>query len=170
MKLVKILCLLSPFIFFGCTADTVVKPKQDTVEKVKQKQSEVEPNIPSYDSPKVAINQSKYSPFFAYDSRESEGGSYIEPATGGSLILQNGCLLLLQGSELKVPVFPNEKSSWDAINKEMILNGTRIPLNKPFVAAGIEYKNPNLSEFKKVADPVCAENKKFELIFGGLMF
>lgn len=106
MKLVKILCLLSPFILFGCTADTVIKPSQDTVEKVEQ--SEVEPNIPSLDLPKVTNNQSKYSPFFAYDSRES-GDSYIEPATGGSLILQNGCLFLLQGSELKVPVFPSEK-------------------------------------------------------------
>ena len=168
MKLVKTLCLLSPFIFFGCTAETVVKPRQDTVEKIKQ--GEVAPNVPSHDSAKVATNQSKYSPFFAYDNRESEGDSYIEPATGGSLILQNGCLFLIQGSELKVPVFPSEKSSWDAINKEMILNGTRIPLNKPFVAAGIDYKNPELSELKKVADPVCAENKKFVLIFGGLTF
>ena len=185
MNDLKKLLVLLPLVMYGCTTETITQPKESSaISKHKLNQSNsIAKEASTYKLQEENIEKRKNSKsqvveapmkvqatnhFFAYDSSIRDSNSEIEPATGGVLFMENNCILLRQGSTIKVPVFPSENSEWNASKNQMTINGFILPLGTEFTATGGQYESYDISKFKKVGNLSCIGNKPLEHISGSI--
>ncbi len=151
---------LVPLIFItlstitGC-ANTDTTHKNGIYEDIKAKS--ITKQIEDFEDTNVS---EVYAPFFTYSYSP---GMEIQPATGGTLVMQNGCLLLQNGEELSVPVFPHSVTSWDEKKQILNANGVEIALNTRLFTNGplgtYQYDDDFNFEFVQEADRACLQDK-----------
>ena len=111
----------------------------------------------------------KYAIFFTYPY---EHGPEIEPGTGGTLVMKDGCLLILSGDRFDVPVFPHGITTWNENTQILTANGIDIPLNTEFFTNGPleggKYDPSYDYNFEQQANPKCLENRY--IVFLGSQF
>ncbi len=94
---------------------------------------------------------------------------HIQPATGGILIEEDGCLLVQSGSEKYVPIFPDNATTWNEETKTLTSMGKEIKLGDSFIFAGGSSDNVKRYgglNFIKKADPKCTKNRHYMKFWG----
>lgn len=148
------LIFISLSIITGCT-------NTDTTHK-----NEIHENIEAQNIAKQIENSNDtnisevHAPFFTYPYSP---GFEIQPAISGTLIMQNGCLLLQNGEELSVPVFPDGVTSWNKEKQVLTANGVEIPLNTTLFTNGplgqYEFSDSLHFEFVQKGDNKCLQDR-----------
>lgn len=121
-------------------------------------------------NPKVSVNnieydKKSYSPFFTYPYQH---GAEIQPATGGTLVIKEGCLLLQSGDKLDVPIFPHGITVWNEETQILTANGVDIPINTDLFTngpiGGGQY-NPNYDYgFEQQGDLKCLKDRYIQFL------
>ncbi len=121
-------------------------------------------------NPKVSVDnieydQKSYAQFFTYPYKS---GMEIQPATGGILVMKDGCLLLQSGDKLDVPIFPHGITTWNEEAQVLTANGIEIPINtKLFTNGPLNAGNYDPTYdygFKQQADPKCLEGRYIQFL------
>ena len=157
-KLLLTLTTMS-LVLIGCSNNTNLSPAADANNQ----------NI-SIPNPKVSVDnieydQKSYAQFFTYPYIN---GMEIQPATGGTLVMKDGCLLLQRGDTLDVPIFPHGITTWNEEAQVLIANGIEIPINtKLFTNGPLNAGNYDPSYdygFEQQADPKCLEGRYIQFL------
>lgn len=97
-----------------------------------------------------------------------ENGQHIQPATGGVLVEENGCLLVKSSEELYVPLLPHEKTTWNEATKTLTYFDKIIKVGQEIFGAGrmnVEPSKPTV-KFIQQAKPECLAGRKFMVFWG----
>lgn len=111
--------ILLPLMVAGCTTNATTPNKNSPTPEIPEAGKDTEPQA--------------YAPFFTYPYAN---GMEIQPATGGILVMKDGCLLIQNDDRLNVPVFPHGITTWNEETQTLTANGVDIPLNTELFTNG----------------------------------
>ena len=143
--------ILLPLIATGCATNTTIPNNTSPTPETPEASKDTKPQT--------------YAPFFTYPY---VNGMEIQPATGGTLVMQDGCLLLQSGNTLEVPVFPHGITTWNANTNTLTANGVAIPLNSELFTNGPlgreKYDPNNDYNFAQQANPDCLKGRYIQFL------
>ena len=149
-----------PLMLAGCTTSDT----QDTTQ-VTTPDNTV--SLPEPSSP-ITDNETEphtYAPFFTYPY---EAGPEIQPAMGGTLVMQDGCLLLQSGERFTVPIFPHGITTWNEKTQTLTANGVAIALNTELFTngplGGGKYDPERDYDFEQQGNPNCLKDRYIEFL------
>ncbi len=147
--------ILLPLMVAGCTTNATTPNKNSPTPEIPEAGKDTEPQA--------------YAPFFTYPYAN---GMEIQPATGGILVMKDGCLLIQNDDRLNVPVFPHGITTWNEETQTLTANGVDIPLNTELFTngplSGGKYDPSYDYNFEQQANPKCLENRY--IVFLGSQF
>lgn len=147
--------ILLPLMVAGCTTNATTPNKNSPTPEIPEAGKDTEPQA--------------YAPFFTYPYAN---GMEIQPATGGILVMKDGCLLIQNDNRLSVPVFPHGITTWNDETQTLTANGVDIPLNTELFTngplSGGKYDPSYDYNFEQQANPKCLENRY--IVFLGSQF